>query len=58
MKKETPKTGPGYLVETSLGKGRTYHKDGLINDKLPVYLEDGRKILCTVQKLKLIGYVD
>jgi hypothetical protein len=29
----------GYLVETKDGKtGRTFHKKGLINGKLPVYL--------------------
>jgi len=51
---------PGYLVETKNGKkGRTYHSKGLINGKIPVYIEGEEKpILCIPDTLKLKGYVD
>lgn len=52
------KKGPGYLVETSQGKGRTFHSDDLVEGKLPVYLETGKKILCSLDKVKQIGFVD
>jgi len=50
--------GSGYLVETKFGIGRTYHKEPLINGKIPVFFEDGRKILFSEQNLKLIGFID
>lgn len=48
----------GYLVETKQGEGRTYHKDDLINGKLAVYLSDGRKMLCSVENVKIKGFID
>ena len=51
---------PGYLVETKNGKtGRTFHNKGLINGKVPVYI-DGEQIplLCDINSLKLIGFID
>ena len=50
----------GYLVETKSGKeGRTYHNKGLINGKVPVYIEGEEKpILCEPLSLKLTGFID
>jgi hypothetical protein len=50
----------GYLVETKTGKrGRTYHNKGMINGKIPVYLEGiEAPMLCDKDTLKLIGFVD
>jgi hypothetical protein len=52
----------GYLVETKTGKkGRTYHREGLVNKKTVVHVEnDGKviKILCDPKTIKIIGYVD
>ena len=55
----------GYLVETKEGKqGRTYHSKGIINGKVPVYLEIGpykysdKGILCRPETLKRIGFID
>ncbi len=50
--------GPGYLVQTRQGKGRTFHSDQQIDGKIPVYLEDGRKMLCRPGTMNLIGFVD
>jgi hypothetical protein len=52
----------GCLVETKTGlKGRTYHRDVLVNGKTVVYVEiDGKevKLLCDPKTIKLIGYID
>jgi hypothetical protein len=52
----------GYLVETKTGKqGRTFHKEGLVNKKMVVHIEEeGKevKMLCDPQTIKIIGYVD
>jgi hypothetical protein len=53
----------GYLVETKTGKkGRTYHKEGLVNKKTVVHIinDDGTetKLLCDPKSLKIIGYID
>jgi hypothetical protein len=52
----------GYLVETKSGKkGRTYHRDKLLNGKMVVYSEvDGKevKLLCDPQTIKIIGFID
>ncbi len=51
--------GPGYLVETKSGKtGRTYHSKGLVNGKVPVYIDGLPPMLCAQESLKLIGYID
>lgn len=52
----------GYLVKTKTGKeGRTYHRDGLINNKMVVHVDvDGKelKMLCDPKLIELIGFVD
>lgn len=52
----------GCLVTTKTGlKGRTYHKDNLINGKQPVYVEkDGKEVrlLCDPESLTLNGFID
>lgn len=49
----------GYLVETPLGsRGRTYHSKGLVNGKVPVYIEGQTPVLISPHRLKIIGYVD
>ena len=55
----------GYLVITKKGlRGRTYHSKGLINSKVPVYLEESKfkysdkAILCYSETLKVIGFID
>ena len=48
----------GYLVEAKSGKGRTYHNKDLVNGKVQVFLDDGRKMLCSPEKLKLRGFID
>ena len=50
----------GYLVITKSGKeGRTYHSEKKVNDKVIVHI-DGIEtpMLCTVDNLKIIGFVD
>lgn len=55
--KENP--GPGYLVEHKSGKvGRTIHSKGLINGKVPVYIEGQPPMLCKNESLKVIGFID
>jgi hypothetical protein len=52
----------GYLVETKTGKkGRTYHREGLVDGKTVVHIEnDGKilKMLCDPLTIKVIGYID
>ena len=51
---------PGYIVETKTGKkGKTYHRESLVNKKQVVHVE-GMKIpmLCDPKSLKIIGYFD
>lgn len=48
----------GALVKTKLGEGYTKNSDNLVNGKVPVYLHDGRKILCNPEKIKILGYYD
>jgi hypothetical protein len=47
-----------YVVETKSGKGYTKHSDKPENGKIPVYLESGRKILCSPENVKIIGFKD
>lgn len=56
---------PGYIVETRDGKkGRTFHNKGLIQQKVPVYLDEKASdlnqnaILCDPKSLKIIGFID
>lgn len=52
----------GYLVRTKTGKtGKTYHRDGLVNKKMVVYVNvDGKevKMLCDPKTIEITGYVD
>lgn len=49
----------GRLVETKTGlHGRTYNHEDLINGKIRVYTDCGKKMLCSLDKLKVIGCVD
>jgi len=52
----------GYQVKTKTGKeGRTYHREGLINKKMVVYVEvDGKtvKMLCNPKTIEITGYID
>lgn len=52
----------GCLVTTKSGKkGRTYHKEGLVNKKIVVHVDvDGKnvKMLCDPKSIIIIGYVD
>jgi hypothetical protein len=51
---------PGYFVETKTGKkGKTYHREGLVNKKQVVHIE-GEKLplLCDPKTIKIIGYFD
>ncbi len=49
----------GMLVETNTGKrGRTYSHEEYINGKIKVHLFNGDKILCSPEKLKVIGFID
>lgn len=53
----------GFLVKTKSGKkGRTYHREGLVNKKMVVHIEneDGKeiKMLCDPKTVKIIGYID
>ena len=50
--------GSGVIVETKLGQGKTKNEDDAINGKVPVYLDDGRKVLCNPEKIKIIGFYD
>lgn len=56
---DTQDMGPGLLVKTKRGnRGVLYHSSTEINGKVPVYLDNGLRMLCTKSSLKLIGYVD
>jgi len=52
----------GYQVKTKTGKeGRTYHREGLINKKMVVYVEvDGKivKMLCDPKTVEITGFID
>ena len=55
-------TNAGYLVKTKSGKeGRTYHREGLVNKKMVVYVDvDGKqvKMLCDPKTINIIGFID
>ena len=48
----------GFLVKTKFGQGRTKHSDKTIQGKLPVYLDNGQRVLLNPNNIKLIGYID
>jgi len=55
-------TNAGYLVKTKSDKeGRTYHREGLVNKKMVVYVDvDGKqvKMLCDPKTINIIGFID
>jgi hypothetical protein len=55
---EKLESGSGALVETKLGPGITKNEDNPINGKVPVYLNDGRKVLCSIHNIKVVGFYD
>jgi len=52
----------GYLVTTKTGlEGRTYHREGRVNDKVIVYVEvNGKvvKMLCDPKTIVTTGFID
>lgn len=60
MERNMSHKNAGYLVKTKDGKkGRTKHSDEpVIVYKVPVYLDDGTKMLCDRSTLKITGYID
>lgn len=52
----------GYLVETKTGlKGRTYHREALIDGKQIVHVEkEGKtmKMLCNPKTIEVTGFID
>lgn len=66
---------PGYVVRLKDGRtGRTYHSKGLVNGKVPVYLDketvigkggievaasyEDKAILCRKETVTIVGYID
>lgn len=66
---------PGYAVKLSDGRtGRAYHNKGLVNGKIPVYLDKDtvtgkhghsiaisyreQAILCRKETVTIVGYID
>lgn len=50
--------GAGTIVETKLGPGITKNEDKPVNGKIPVYLNDGRKVLCSIENIQIVGFYD
>jgi len=50
----------GYIVKTKTGKtGRTYHRKGLVNKKIIVYIDGEKKpLLCDPKTLEITGFID
>lgn len=48
----------GTLVQTKFGPGYTKNEDSAVYGKVPVYLNDGRKILCSMENITVIGFYD
>jgi len=48
----------GKIVETMFGKGQTKNEDKPVGGKILIYLDNGKKILCSPKNLKLIGFWD
>jgi len=52
----------GYLVKTKTGKtGRTYHREGLVTEKMVVHVEvEGKtvKMLCNPKSVEITGFID
>lgn len=57
--------GKGYMVKLDGDKfGRTYHENGTVNGKIPVYLQDengkyaDKAILFPAKRVEHIGFID
>lgn len=53
----------GYLVKTNTGLcGRTYHRDGMVNKKIVVYITDDKgkiiKYLFSYENITITGFID
>ena len=48
----------GKIVETKQGKGFVKNSEPIINGKVAVHLENGKKILCDPKNIKTIGFYD
>jgi len=57
-KENNERSGPGYIVATSQGKGRTYHSEPPVNGKIPVFLDNGGKLFIIPNKINLIGIAE
>ena len=55
---QSKSNGSGYIVKTKTGVGKTYHSHKLIGGKKQVFLNDGRKVLCSPENLKVVGFID
>ena len=51
-------TSDGCVVMTKSGKGVISGLDGLVNGKIPVRLDDGRRIACSPEKITIIEYIE
>ena len=47
---------PGLVVETKFGIGFTKNQDAPVRGKIPVYLKDGRNVLCNLENIKHVGF--
>lgn len=50
--------GSGLKVETKLGVGITKNDDSPVHGKIPVYLDNGSKVLCSIKNIYVLGYYD
>lgn len=48
----------GRVVEVKSGRGIIPNNAVPINGKMPMQMDDGRKLLCSQENIKLIGYYD
>jgi len=48
----------GKIVQTESGRGQTTNGEAPINGKIIVRLDNGKKILCDVKKIKFLGFWD
>jgi hypothetical protein len=55
--RNSPK-GSGLHVQVKLGKGITKNDDPPVNGKIPVYLDSGQKVLCSINKIYVTGFYD
>lgn len=58
LEKINESKGSGTIVETKLGPGITKNEDKPVYGKIPVYLNDGKKVLCSIQNIKVVGFYD